>query len=87
MVIRFPLIPGYNDSEKDIKALGMFVSKLKSVKEIDILPYHRLGESKHVKLRGEYKLEGVQPPNDIMIQKVKKWLSSSSNNIRIKVGG
>lgn len=87
MVIRFPLVPGYNDSEKDIKSLGMFASKLKSVKEIDILPYHRLGESKHVKLRGKYKLEGVQLPNNIMIQKVKKWLSSSSNNIRIKVGG
>ena len=45
-VVRFPLIPGVNDDEKDILELGAFVSSLKNMKELSILLYHRAGAEK-----------------------------------------
>ena len=46
IIMRFPLIPGVNDDEKDILELGMFVSSLKIVRELSILPYHKAGFEK-----------------------------------------
>ena len=48
--IRYPLIPGVNDAEDDIVALGKLVSRLRSVDAIHLLPFHRGGERKRVGL-------------------------------------
>lgn len=44
--IRYPVIPDLNDADEDIAALGEFVSRLKAVKAIHLLPFHRGGERK-----------------------------------------
>jgi pyruvate formate lyase activating enzyme len=46
IIIRFVLIPTVNDSIDDITELAKYVSVLKSVREIDILPYHQGGIEK-----------------------------------------
>lgn len=51
VIVRFPLVPGVNDEEKDIIELGAFVSSLKSAKELSILPYHKAGFEKLKRLR------------------------------------
>ncbi len=56
MIIRVPLIPGFNDKEDEIRKIGEFVLSLVSVKEIDLLPYHELGKSKYGMLDKEYSL-------------------------------
>jgi pyruvate formate lyase activating enzyme len=50
IIVRFPLVPGVNDDEKDILELGQFVSSLNNVKELSILPYHRAGVEKSRRL-------------------------------------
>lgn len=49
-VVRFPLLPGVNNDEKDILELGEFVSSLENVKELSILPYHKAGVEKSKRL-------------------------------------
>ena len=44
--IRYPLIPYFNDADEDVAALGEFVSHLKAVEAIHLLPYHRGGKRK-----------------------------------------
>lgn len=44
--IRYPVIPDLNDADEDVAALGEFVSRLKAVKAIHLLPFHRGGERK-----------------------------------------
>ena len=44
--IRYPVIPDLNDTDEDLAALGEFVSHLKAVKAIHLLPFHRGGERK-----------------------------------------
>jgi pyruvate formate lyase activating enzyme len=46
MVIRLPMIPGYNDSTENIKEVASFVTSLK-VEGVDILPFHTLGRKKY----------------------------------------
>lgn len=58
MIIRLPLIPGYNDDEKNIKATGRFM-KLWGLDRIDILPYHKLGVNKYEALGEKYLLDGI----------------------------
>jgi pyruvate formate lyase activating enzyme len=43
IIIRAPIVPGYNDSALGIKSMAEFLSKLKSVERVDLLPYHPLG--------------------------------------------
>ncbi len=53
IIIRIPLIPGINVDDVNIIELGTFVSSLKNIKEISLLPYHRSGVSKLKRLNKE----------------------------------
>ena len=59
--VRLPLIPGANDSEENIRATAAFAADLPNLEALDILPYHRLGESKWGELNQKYFLHGVKP--------------------------
>lgn len=61
IVIRYPVIPGFNDDPKDMDALFHFTRTLPGVRRIDLLPYHRLGESKYSMLGLDYALREVKP--------------------------
>ena len=55
------VVPGWTDDEESLTALGRFMAELKSVKALDVLPYHTLGVHKHQQMGVPYPLEGVQP--------------------------
>ena len=60
--IRMPVIPGINDSEDGIVATARFLADIKGITRIELLPYHRLGESKYARLEREYRLPDLEPP-------------------------
>lgn len=72
VIIRFPLIPGITDTDKNITATATFVSSLKGIQKIDVLPYHRIAEKKYRRLKIENKMKGVKPPSTERIEAVKK---------------
>lgn len=74
MWIRQVLIPGYTDNEKDLIKLKAFIDTLKTVKKIEILPYHDYGKFKWKELGEKYELENVPSPTDEEILKAKKIL-------------
>ena len=45
--IRVPVIPGFNDSAEQIRAIANLVKERLGPIEIDLLPYNRMGESKY----------------------------------------
>lgn len=63
IIIRVPIIPSYNDSDEDIKSVAKYCLSLKSVKKIELLPYHGLGEYKYKSIGKEYKLAGLKEPS------------------------
>lgn len=60
--IRVPVIPGVNDSERDLEALARFVSGIPSVEQVNLLPYHRTGLPKSRRLGRSATLADVVPP-------------------------
>lgn len=59
--IRVPLVPGYNDSHQNMRAMFEFAGGLPNLEAVDILPYHRMGESKWGQVDQPYELHGVSP--------------------------
>lgn len=72
--IRQVLVPGYTDNPNDLYDLKQFLDTLKTVKRIDILPYHDLGKFKWENLNLKYPLEGVRTANNDDVIKAKKIL-------------
>ena len=72
--IRQVLVPGYTDNPNDLYDLKQFLDTLKTVKRIDILPYHDLGKFKWENLNLKYPLEGVRTANNEDVAKAKKIL-------------
>lgn len=61
LVIRVPVIPGFNHTPEEIRAIAEFAASLPKVKELHLLPYHRLGQDKYNGLGRKYLLDGVEP--------------------------
>jgi pyruvate formate lyase activating enzyme len=59
--IRFPLIPGVNDDDENVQAMGALLASL-GLTRIDVLPYHRAGLAKYDRLRRPYGLPDTEPP-------------------------
>ena len=54
MIIRVPLIPGFNADEASIEAITTFAAETLRVNEIHFLPYHTLGINKYHLLNQPY---------------------------------
>ncbi|MEN6593556.1 MAG: glycyl-radical enzyme activating protein [Clostridiaceae bacterium] len=59
IVVRIPVIPGYNDSTEDQHDFAATLIRL-GVKEVQLLPFHQLGESKYQRLNLSYAFDGVK---------------------------
>jgi len=83
--VRIPIIPTVNNDKKTIVAAAMFLTTIKNIRRVELLPYHRLGESKYARLDMEYKLEGLQPPEKEHMNEIAEWMRSYG--LDIHVGG
>lgn len=61
--LRMPIIPGFTDSDENIHAIGAFCAE-NNIHRVNILPYHKLGATKHERLGGEYPMPNVGEPSD-----------------------
>ncbi|QIB70224.1 glycyl-radical enzyme activating protein [Aminipila butyrica] len=61
LIARIPVIPTFNHTAEEIEAISCYVANLKGVKEIHLLPYHRLGESKYQGLERDYEFNSIEP--------------------------
>ncbi len=69
--IRFVLVPGLTDSEKNIDGLAEFVSTLGNVDRVEILPFHKMGEGKYRRSGLPYKLGNTPTPTDGEVQRAR----------------
>lgn len=59
--IRHVVVPEITYNEKYLENLGKFLSTLKNVKALDVLPYHNMAIPKYEELGIEYKLKDTRP--------------------------
>ncbi len=85
LIIRTPVVPGVNDSEKEIRAISKFAASLPSVKEYHLLPYHRLGQDKYAGLGRNYALKEILPPEQ---ERMEYLLSvAQESGLKCQIGG
>ena len=72
--IRQVIIPGITDNKEDLLELKNFINSIKTVKNIELLPYHELGKSKWENLGLNYELEGIPSATSEDIKRVKDIL-------------
>ena len=64
IVVRTPIIPGFNDSPEDVGAIARLVSDLPGAPRHELLPYHGFGEPKYRRLGKDYPLSGLEAPTE-----------------------
>ncbi|MCZ2845224.1 MAG: glycyl-radical enzyme activating protein [Candidatus Bathyarchaeota archaeon] len=81
LLIRIPVIPGFNDTKSEITIIINFIKeKLGNVKKVELLPYHSLGESKYNALGFKYSLEGVKSLSEEEIKPLSKIVKDCGFN-------
>jgi len=65
VIFRTPVIPGCNDSDDDIRALGEFVLSLPGSQPIELMPYHAIGSGKYRALGMDYPLAETDAPDNL----------------------
>jgi len=70
VVVRFPVIPGITDTEKNIEGLVDFLKSLGGVREVHLLPYHDVAE-KYKRLGREYRMPPKERPSHQRLESIR----------------
>jgi pyruvate formate lyase activating enzyme len=87
VVVRVPVIPGFNDSRDDFRVTGKFLGGLGGVEAVELLPYHNLGAPKYAALGREYSLPHLQPPSPDRLAELGSLLEARGLNVVIEGTG
>jgi len=82
VMVRFPVIPGVNDGEADVAALGTLLARLK-LRQLHLLPYHTIGMEKYRRLNLPYQMNGVNPPSRERLAQIAAQLEAQGLTVRI----
>lgn len=72
---RIPVVPGCNDSEANLMATVDFIRNI-GLDVVNLLPFHRLGESKHRQLGRTFDMADQPSPADATMQRLKELVQS-----------
>ena len=61
--VRVPIIPGLNDDRATLEATAAFLAPLAGIRQVDLLPYHPLGEAKSVRVGVTQSLHTIGTPS------------------------
>lgn len=86
LVIRVPVIPGFNDRQDEIESIARFSDSLPGVTKIHLLPYHRLGQDKYEGLGREYLMGDVLPPTNEKMETLRQTVLRVSK-LDCQIGG
>ncbi len=83
--IRHVLVPTVTNNDIYLRALGRFIAGLKTLRALDVLPYHTMAKAKYEQLGIRYKLgdtpaatkEQAEHARDVIMQGLKEKLKTS----------
>ncbi len=83
--LRFPLIPQITETDENIDKITDFLLLFKKFRHINILPFHKTGEGKYLKLGIKNPMEKAEPLTSEKIEAVKKKFEKKG--FSVMVGG
>ncbi len=83
--IRIPVIPGVNDTTKEIQAIIDYLSGISSVNWIELLPFHTLGSEKYPSLGLDYIARELVPPSQKDMEEIRATFNRHGLPARIMI--
>ena len=83
--IRLVVVPGLNDDPAEFRVRMEFIRELASVRQVDILPYHRYGAGKYARLGLEYPLKDLPELDDSQAEALRE--QAAAYGIPATIGG
>ena len=89
VIIRMPLVPGFNDDDESVASAARFVAGLPNAPELNLLPYHDLGATKYEMIGEEYQMPDVESrkKKDPRIQAIFALCRACAPENRVSLGG
>jgi len=82
VVVRIPVVPGFNDSPAGFSKFAGALNAL-GAKKVQLLPFHQLGESKYARLGLPYTFGGVPQMHDDDIAAFAQTLKDAGLDVQI----
>lgn len=64
LFVRIPLIPGFNMTLETYHEMAKVLKRLKNLKQVDLLPYHRIASHKYTRLGMQNKMAEINEPKE-----------------------
>ncbi|MEU6050822.1 pyruvate formate-lyase-activating protein [Streptomyces xanthochromogenes] len=78
--VRFVLVPGLTDDPANIDGVASFAASLGNVSRVDVLPFHKLGESKWQALDMNFTLHDTPSPTPAALTAAREIFTSHGLN-------
>lgn len=87
VMVRIPVVRGYNDDSPGLESLRKFLSETKreNLLKICLLPFHRTGVSKYRNLGLKYCMNETEPPSAVRMKELKRFFEETG--IKVRIGG
>ncbi len=86
LIIRVPVVPGFNDTEEEILDIARYADSLPGVEEIDLLPYHNFGEGKYAGLGRDYPMGDTPRPSAEKMERLQAAVRRETK-LDCRIGG
>jgi len=83
--VRIPVIPTINDNPENIEKTVEFVSKLKNIVSVDLLPYHSMMVDKYKRLKKPFFLGNIKKPSNETLENIKEEFARKG--FKVNIGG
>ena len=75
--VRIPVVPGINDSAEDAAQFAEFLNRL-AIRDIELLPYHRIGSEKYRRLGLVYRLADTPQPAAAEVERMARAIAGGA---------
>lgn len=75
LIIRIPLVPGFNDMRENIKECARFAQEIHASR-IELLPFHKLCMSKYARLNRSWQLSSLASPSRELLEETCNTFST-----------
>ena len=89
IIVRHPVIPGMNDDEDNWRKMAEFMSGLPGRPELNVLPYHNLGELKYEMIGEACEVAGLDmmKKSDERIARIAEIMAELAPDTPLTIGG
>jgi len=80
--VRIPVVPGVNDSARDVDEFAAFLAPLGA--PVELLPYHAIGAEKYRRLHRIYELKDTPEPSAADLAQFRGRLAHAGVNVTLR---